>query len=210
MSSRVTGGELFEDIVAREYYSEADARSVCWCVWLCWIHVMWNPLCVSTGRQKKANHAFCRVKKVAVSYCCNTAGTYCSTAVKRCFNASDLFKQLNFGLWFAFFFPWQTALEFSLLFSSFWFWISLDSLQPRRLQCSSNTVIMRLSSAVCLFLNIRGQLTWACLDIWSWRCFEQVTAYGQSRQVQVLLHWWSQFNCSFGMSQDVWIFNLTG
>ncbi len=27
-SSRVTGGELFEDIVAREYYSEADARSV--------------------------------------------------------------------------------------------------------------------------------------------------------------------------------------
>ena len=25
-SSRVTGGELFEDIVAREYYSEADAR----------------------------------------------------------------------------------------------------------------------------------------------------------------------------------------
>lgn len=23
---RVTGGELFEDIVAREYYSEADAR----------------------------------------------------------------------------------------------------------------------------------------------------------------------------------------
>lgn len=25
---RVTGGELFEDIVAREYYSEADARSV--------------------------------------------------------------------------------------------------------------------------------------------------------------------------------------
>lgn len=29
LSSRVTGGELFEDIVAREYYSEADARSVC-------------------------------------------------------------------------------------------------------------------------------------------------------------------------------------
>lgn len=28
LSSRVTGGELFEDIVAREYYSEADARSV--------------------------------------------------------------------------------------------------------------------------------------------------------------------------------------
>lgn len=27
-SSRVTGGELFEDIVAREYYSEADARYV--------------------------------------------------------------------------------------------------------------------------------------------------------------------------------------
>ena len=25
-SSRVTGGELFEDIVAREFYSEADAR----------------------------------------------------------------------------------------------------------------------------------------------------------------------------------------
>lgn len=25
---RVTGGELFEDIVAREYYSEADARYV--------------------------------------------------------------------------------------------------------------------------------------------------------------------------------------
>lgn len=25
---RVTGGELFEDIVAREYYSEADARLV--------------------------------------------------------------------------------------------------------------------------------------------------------------------------------------
>lgn len=25
---RVTGGELFEDIVAREYYSEADARWV--------------------------------------------------------------------------------------------------------------------------------------------------------------------------------------
>lgn len=25
-SRRVTGGELFEDIVAREYYSEADAR----------------------------------------------------------------------------------------------------------------------------------------------------------------------------------------
>ena len=25
-SLRVTGGELFEDIVAREYYSEADAR----------------------------------------------------------------------------------------------------------------------------------------------------------------------------------------
>lgn len=25
-SCRVTGGELFEDIVAREYYSEADAR----------------------------------------------------------------------------------------------------------------------------------------------------------------------------------------
>lgn len=25
---RVTGGELFEDIVAREYYSEADARCV--------------------------------------------------------------------------------------------------------------------------------------------------------------------------------------
>lgn len=24
--SSVTGGELFEDIVAREYYSEADAR----------------------------------------------------------------------------------------------------------------------------------------------------------------------------------------
>jgi hypothetical protein len=24
--SRVTGGELFEDIVAREFYSEADAR----------------------------------------------------------------------------------------------------------------------------------------------------------------------------------------
>lgn len=28
-SRRVTGGELFEDIVAREYYSEADARWVC-------------------------------------------------------------------------------------------------------------------------------------------------------------------------------------
>lgn len=27
-SHRVTGGELFEDIVAREYYSEADARWV--------------------------------------------------------------------------------------------------------------------------------------------------------------------------------------
>lgn len=27
-SRRVTGGELFEDIVAREYYSEADARWV--------------------------------------------------------------------------------------------------------------------------------------------------------------------------------------
>lgn len=26
MAFRVTGGELFEDIVAREYYSEADAR----------------------------------------------------------------------------------------------------------------------------------------------------------------------------------------
>jgi hypothetical protein len=26
LSFRVTGGELFEDIVAREYYSEADAR----------------------------------------------------------------------------------------------------------------------------------------------------------------------------------------
>lgn len=26
LHSRVTGGELFEDIVAREYYSEADAR----------------------------------------------------------------------------------------------------------------------------------------------------------------------------------------
>ena len=26
--SRVTGGELFEDIVAREFYSEADARWV--------------------------------------------------------------------------------------------------------------------------------------------------------------------------------------
>lgn len=26
VSVRVTGGELFEDIVAREYYSEADAR----------------------------------------------------------------------------------------------------------------------------------------------------------------------------------------
>lgn len=26
VSLRVTGGELFEDIVAREYYSEADAR----------------------------------------------------------------------------------------------------------------------------------------------------------------------------------------
>ena len=26
LSLRVTGGELFEDIVAREYYSEADAR----------------------------------------------------------------------------------------------------------------------------------------------------------------------------------------
>lgn len=25
---RVTGGELFEDIVAREFYSEADARLV--------------------------------------------------------------------------------------------------------------------------------------------------------------------------------------
>ena len=25
---RVTGGELFEDIVAREFYSEADARYV--------------------------------------------------------------------------------------------------------------------------------------------------------------------------------------
>jgi len=25
---RVTGGELFEDIVAREFYSEADARPV--------------------------------------------------------------------------------------------------------------------------------------------------------------------------------------
>lgn len=38
---RVTGGELFEDIVAREYYSEADARynssssSSCVCVCLC-------------------------------------------------------------------------------------------------------------------------------------------------------------------------------
>lgn len=28
MPFRVTGGELFEDIVAREYYSEADARLV--------------------------------------------------------------------------------------------------------------------------------------------------------------------------------------
>lgn len=26
LSCSVTGGELFEDIVAREYYSEADAR----------------------------------------------------------------------------------------------------------------------------------------------------------------------------------------
>lgn len=26
VSCRVTGGELFEDIVAREFYSEADAR----------------------------------------------------------------------------------------------------------------------------------------------------------------------------------------
>jgi len=26
MAFRVTGGELFEDIVAREFYSEADAR----------------------------------------------------------------------------------------------------------------------------------------------------------------------------------------
>lgn len=26
LSLRVTGGELFEDIVAREFYSEADAR----------------------------------------------------------------------------------------------------------------------------------------------------------------------------------------
>lgn len=32
---RVTGGELFEDIVAREFYSEADARYVersCCCI----------------------------------------------------------------------------------------------------------------------------------------------------------------------------------
>ena len=27
---RVTGGELFEDIVAREYYSESDARYEAW------------------------------------------------------------------------------------------------------------------------------------------------------------------------------------
>lgn len=35
---RVTGGELFEDIVAREYYSEADAR------WVCCLHRPVPPL----------------------------------------------------------------------------------------------------------------------------------------------------------------------
>lgn len=37
---RVTGGELFEDIVAREYYSEADARLVSFfssCCIPCWL-----------------------------------------------------------------------------------------------------------------------------------------------------------------------------
>jgi len=33
---RVTGGELFEDIVAREFYSEADARPV--------LHLPWTFL----------------------------------------------------------------------------------------------------------------------------------------------------------------------
>ena len=39
---RVTGGELFEDIVAREYYSEADARYL-----LVLINFMKGDKCIS-------------------------------------------------------------------------------------------------------------------------------------------------------------------
>jgi len=36
---RVTGGELFEDIVAREFYSEADARPVL-TTFSCWMYIV--------------------------------------------------------------------------------------------------------------------------------------------------------------------------
>lgn len=56
-SSRVTGGELFEDIVAREYYSEADARSVflsqCICCFLIILYqcdLFWHRRHIQTDR----------------------------------------------------------------------------------------------------------------------------------------------------------------
>lgn len=42
---RVTGGELFEDIVAREYYSEADAR---------WV---WSPRTILPGPSLTQPHS---------------------------------------------------------------------------------------------------------------------------------------------------------
>ena len=54
---RVTGGELFEDIVAREYYSESDARLVCLLI----IHFdIILDLILASALQQVGNVGFCR------------------------------------------------------------------------------------------------------------------------------------------------------
>lgn len=124
VSSRVTGGELFEDIVAREYYSEADARSVCWCVWLCSIRVMWNPTVCEYEKAKKANHAFCRmeqvVRRIVTILRVNAVvqfrhvfmhPTYSSSWISAC----DLP-----------FFPLTNCTGIFPLFLSFWFWVYIS------------------------------------------------------------------------------------
>lgn len=59
VSFRVTGGELFEDIVAREYYSEADARSAYLYVWNYWLNVAWNPFSLLWA--KTAYSSYCAI-----------------------------------------------------------------------------------------------------------------------------------------------------
>lgn len=154
--------------------------------------------------------------------CSVTLSQCCQLMQYWCFNASDRFKQPHCCLRFAFFSPWQTALEFSSLL--YFYPLDFGSIFPvlffNPFRSSPTKAIFWSFSFLCYLLS-RVEFSFMFIS-------KSTVDMSLSWHLELEVHWasqsilwavrtpygyidWSQFNCSFGTrGKDVWILNLTG